>query len=474
VIVLKFGGTSVGDGSRIATVAELVSKQKRRKPILVVSALAGVTEELIRLAERARQGESDAIAPVVASLGERHRRAARESGVGGIDLERLLAEIERELGRAGELARGVALLRELTARTRDEILAIGELLSSRIAAAALSARGEPVVWIDPRDLIATDDAFGAANPDEDAIAAAAPRRIGAPVADGRIVVTGGFVGRSEGGETTTLGRGGSDTTAALLGAALGAGAIEIWTDVDGILTADPRLVEGARRIPEISYAEAAELAFFGAKVIHPASIRPAVRRGIPVTIRNTFRPESAGTIIHAGAAGDGVRALASRKGTTAIFVTNPRMLLAHGYAARVFAVFERARVPVDVIATSEVSIAVTVDSGASLERILRDLESFADVDVRRGLGVLTVVGQRLRSTPGVGARIFRALGDINVLLVSQGASETNVTFVVEEEALGAAMNRLHDEFFGAARVVSSAASAATAASGAAVSAEVAP
>ena len=451
MIVLKFGGTSVGDGSRIATVAELVSKEKRRRPIVVVSALAGVTEELIRLAERARQGKGSTIDPVGGSLRERHRRAARESGVRGRELESLLEEIGREIGRIEELARGVALLKELTARTRDEIISIGELLSSRIAAAALAARGEPMEWIDPRDLIATDDAFGAANPDEEAIAAAVDRRRVAAIADGRIVVTGGFVGRSPHGDTTTLGRGGSDTTASLIGAAIGASAIEIWTDVDGILTADPRLVDGARSIAEISYAEAAELAFFGAKVIHPASIRPAVRMGIPVTIRNTFRPTSAGTIIRAGAAGDGVRALAARKGSTAIFVTNPRMLLAHGYAAWVFAAFERARVPVDVIATSEVSIATTVDSAAPIERVLRELESFADVEVRRDLGVLTVVGQRLRSTPGIGARIFRALGDINVLLVSQGASETNFTFVVEEEALGVAMNRLHDEFFGAER-----------------------
>jgi len=448
MIVLKCGGTSVGDGARIAAVAGLVSKRKREKPVAVVSALSGVTNDLVALSSAARLGDTIEMDRLLARLLERHRRAAEDAGVAVSDRPTLLEEIDDAIAGATGLARGVALTRELTPRTSDAIVATGELLSSRIVAAAIRARGADTVWIDPREIVGTDRSYGGANPDEEAIAVRCAGRIVPELEGGRIVVTGGFVGREPGGETTTLGRGGSDTTAALLGAALGASSIEIWTDVDGILTANPEFVAGARRIPALSYAEAAELAFFGAKVLHPASIRPAVRRGIPISIRNTFRPEAPGTIVRADAGGAGVRALAARGRTSAICVTSPGMLFSHGYAARVFSVFDRHQVPVDVIATSEVSIATTVDEDAPLAALARELETFAEVEVRRGLGVLAVVGQRLRSTPGIGARIFGALGDVNVFLVSQGASETNVTFVVEGRDLPTAMNRLHDEFFG--------------------------
>jgi aspartate kinase len=271
-------------------------------------------------------------------------------------------------------------------------------------------------------------------------------------AAGRVVVTGGFVGAAPDGSTTTLGRGGSDYSAALLGAALqdaGAGveAIEIWTDVDGILSADPRIVPAARIVPEVGYAEAAELAFFGAKVLHPATIRPAVTRGIPVKVKNTFRPHAPGTTVRAEVPGAGVMALAMRTGVVAIFVGSPRMLLAHGYAARVFAVFERHATPVDVIATSEVSISITVDARAPIDDLVRDLSEFAEVSVLGDLAVVSVVGRKLRSTPRVAASVFAALGDINVVLISQGASETNLTFVVQAANAPEAVRRLHRELF---------------------------
>jgi aspartate kinase len=265
-------------------------------------------------------------------------------------------------------------------------------------------------------------------------------------------VTGGFFGAAPDGSTTTLGRGGSDYSAALLGAALhdaGAAveAIEIWTDVDGILTADPRIVRTARIVPEVGYAEAAELAFFGAKVLHPATIRPAVARGIPVRVRNTFRPGAGGTTVRAEVPGAGVMALAMRTGVVALFVGSPRMLLAHGYAARVFAVFDRHAAPVDVIATSEVSISITVDARAPIDDLVRDLSEFAEVSVLRDLAVVSVVGRKLRSTPRVAASVFAALGDINVVLISQGASETNLTFVVQASDAPEAVRRLHREHF---------------------------
>ena len=452
MLVMKFGGTSVGTGSRIAGVAELVAARLAEEPFVVVSAMGGVTDALLALSRAAREGSRDAAAAALATLGETHRAAVAALALDADAAAALTDEIARELARLEALATGVALLGELSARTTDAICAAGELLSAALTAAALAKRGVPVARVDPRDWMATDASFGAAVPDEAALAANAARRLLPERAAGKVVVTGGFVGAAPDGATTTLGRGGSDFSAALLGAALrdaGAdvAAIEIWTDVDGILTADPRLVPAARLVPEVGYAEAAELAFFGAKVLHPATIRPAVARGIPVRVRNTFRPGGGGTTVRSEAPGAGVRAIAMRSGVAALFVGSPRMLLAHGYAARVFSVFERHGVPVDVIATSEVSISITVDALSPLDALVRDLSAFAEVSVLRDLAVVSVVGRKLRSTPRVAASVFGALGDVNVVLISQGASETNLTFVVEAKDGPEALRRLHRELF---------------------------
>lgn len=452
MLVMKFGGTSVGTGERIAGVAELVASRLSEGPFVVVSAMGGVTDALLALSRAAREGDRAAAAAAIATLGEKHRAAVDALGLEDGAAGKLREEISRELARLESLTTGVALLRELSARTSDAICAAGELLSTALTAAALERRGVAVARVDPREWMATDGTYGSATPDEAALAANATSRLLPEHAAGKVIVTGGFVGAAPDGSTTTLGRGGSDFSAALLGAALhDAGApveaIEIWTDVDGILTADPRLVPGARLVPEVGYAEAAELAFFGAKVLHPATIRPAIARDLPVRVRNTFRPHAPGTTVRAEASGAGVRALAMRTGVAALFVGSPRMLMAHGYAARVFSVFERHAVAVDVIATSEVSISITVDGGAPIDALVRDLSEFAEVSVLCDLAVVSVVGRRLRTTAGVAARVFAALGDINVVLISQGASETNLTFVVQAPDAPAALRRLHRVLF---------------------------
>jgi len=449
---MKFGGTSVGSGGRIADVAGLVAARVAEEPFVVVSAMGGVTDTLLALSSAAREGNREAASAALVTLGEKHHAAVDALGLEPAAATALREEIERELARLDGLATGVALLGELSARTTDAICASGELLSAALTAAALAKRGVAVERVDPREWMATDAAFGTAAPDETAIARRAAERLLPARAAGKVVVTGGFVGAAPDGTTTTLGRGGSDYSAALLGAALrdaGASvlAIEIWTDVDGILTSDPRVVPSARLVPEVGYAEAAELAFFGAKVLHPATIRPAIARGLPVRVRNTFRPEGAGTTVRAEAPGAGVRALAMRSGVAALFVGSPRMLLAHGYAARVFSVFEKHAVPVDVIATSEVSISITVDAKSPLAELVRDLSAFAEVSVLTGLAMVSVVGRKLRSTPRVAASVFAALGEINVVLISQGASETNLTFVVEAGDAPEALRRLHRELF---------------------------
>ena len=452
--VLKFGGTSVGSAERIREVARLVGTRGRAEDpcLVVVSAMGGVTDLLVGLKSSSKVKDRAAAEAALEVLAVRHRNALDALGLPRSETEACTTALDEELRRCRELSLGISLLEEVSPRTSDALLSMGELMSSRFLAAALRARGTEAVWIDPREILATDATHGAALADEAETARRVAARVLPELAAGRVVVTGGFVGAATGGATTTLGRGGSDYSAALFGAALKdagqePGLIEIWTDVDGILTADPRVVPQARLVPEVSSAEAAELAFFGAKVLHPATIRPAVARGIPVVVRNSFRPEGAGTVVRRDATGTGVRAIAMRKGVTALFVGSPRMLLAYGYAARVFSVFERHRVSVDVIATSEVSISITVDGKAGLEGIVRDLSEFAEVSLLEHLAVVSVVGRNLRSTAGIAVRVFAALGDVNVILISQGASDTNMTFVVAEADAPTALRRLHKEFF---------------------------
>ncbi len=457
-VVRKFGGTSVGGGKRLRDVARLIDELGARGSLVVVSAMAGVTDGLVELGEQARRGAIDAAQHLAARLAQQHHRALVELELGRASESGALAErglrehLEASLQRWREIANGAALLGDLSPKSADELLATGELLASRLLAAALAVRGVDAVWVDPRRVLVTDARFGRAEPDVAAIRGAARELLLPHLLAGRTVVTGGFVGAASTGETTTLGRGGSDLSAALLAAALGAPDLEIWTDVDGVMTADPRQVPEARRVPELSYAEAAELAFFGAKVLHPATLRPAIAAGIPVRIRNTFAPEGDGTRIAGGVAGAGVTAISSRGGAAALFLTNPRMLLAPGHAARVFAVFERHGVAVDVIATSDVSISVTVDRAAPLGELVRELGDHADVVVERGLAVVSIVGRRLRSTPGLAARVFTALGDVNVVLISQGASDTSLSFVVREDDGPPALARLHAALFPPAEV----------------------
>ncbi len=450
--VLKFGGTSVGSAERVAGVADLVAARRADTPLVVVSAMAGVTDLLEALKSSSKARDRAAAEASIDVLATRHRVALDALALPNDDAQACAQNLEGELRRVRDLSLGISLLEEISPRTSDALLAMGELVSSRFVAAALRARGARAVWIDPRDILATDAAYGAAMPDEKETTRRVAARVVPELAAGRTVVTGGFVGAAPDGSTTTLGRGGSDFSAAILGAALADSgqpveAIEIWTDVDGILTADPRVVPAAKLLDEVVYAEAAELAFFGAKVLHPATIRPAVSRGIPVAVRNTFRPEAKGTVVRADAPGAGVRAVAMRKGVAALFLGNPRMLFAHGYAARVFSVFERLRVPVDVITTSEVSISVTVDGKAPLDLLAEQLSELAEVTILRHLAVVSVVGRKIRTTPGIAHRVFGALGGVNVVLISQGASDTNITFVVGEDDAAEAVRRLHREFF---------------------------
>jgi aspartate kinase len=436
--VLKFGGTSVEDAAACARVTGIVRAHGGARPVVVVSALARVTDALLACV---REGSLRGFEPHL----ERHREMAQRL----LDAATCAAFLD-ELRRARE---DMAALIErfgrergaLGARLQDEVVAYGERLSGSLLSAALATAGLPARHVDARRCIVTDETPGRAIPDASGTTARTCAELLPLLDGGAIPVLGGFIGASPGGVTTTLGRGGSDYTAALVGAALGAAEIQIWTDVSGVLTADPRVVRGAHTIPSLSYAEAAELAYFGAKVLHPKSIQPAMDRGIPVRICNSRAPDDPGTLVTAAADvwPGTVKSIAHKTGITVLQISSARMLGAYGFLRALFEVFDRHAVPVDVVATSEVSVSLTVDDAARLPAVVAELEALGDVRVERRRAIICIVGEGLRTTPGIAARVFETIRDINVSLISQGASRVNLTFIVDEEHVEDAVARLH-------------------------------
>ena len=448
---MKFGGTSVADPEAIGRLIDIVRRQQAKAtgdaPVVVVSALAGVTDTLVAVAQFAEDGQSDRAAAALQALEERHLAVA--AAVTSASRERLLDEVQQEFKELAGLVHALAVLREVSPRSRDAVHAVGELVSSRIVAAAFADQQIPSAWIDARTVLITDDEHTAAAPDmietcERARAVVAPQS-----AAGKVVVVGGFIGATANGVTSTLGRGGSDYSAAIFGACLATAEIQIWTDVDGMLTADPRIVAQPRVVPQLSFAEASELAYFGAKVLHPSTILPAVSKNIPVRILNSRRPENAGTRITADAmpAAGCLTAIACKRDVTVIDITSTRMLMAHGFLRRLFEVFERFKTAVDVVTTSEVSVSVTVDDTRRLEGILDNLHNFAEASCEREMAIICAVGENLRADPSLFGRAVTALDRIPLRLVSQAASRRNITFVLRDSDVAHAMMRLHETFF---------------------------
>ncbi len=448
MIVMKFGGTSVGSAERIRALADRVREHLSQQPVVVVSALSGVTDQLIRGARLALAHDPAAEA-VVPDLRARHEAAARELLPAGDARDRVLAHIAACAEELRVVYTGVNYLADLTARSLDAISAMGERLSAPIVGAALAELGLPAVALDARRVLVTDDAFGRATPDMEATGARVLETLVPALEAGRVPVLGGFAGATPQGVTTTLGRGGSDWSAAIFGALLPAREIQIWTDVDGMMTLDPRVFPRARVIPEVSFDEAAELAYFGAKVLHPATIKPAVERGIPVRILNSLNPKAPGTRITRDARGEAgePRAIAFKKGISVLQISQPRMLGAHGFLAKVFEVFARHRTSVDLIATSEVSVSLTVDQPDALPAVCRDLEALGEVNVLPDTAIVSVVGRGFLKRPGIAGRLFSALRDVNVLMISFGASDVNCSCVVAEADAERAVRSLHHEFF---------------------------
>jgi len=448
--VMKFGGTSVEDARAFARVAELVSSEAARAPaVVVVSAMSKFTDALIAAAEAADGGRADEAARSLEPHFGRHAEVAREllpaaeAEAFAPLLDASRAEVGAVLGELAAKARPPALL-------RDRLVSCGEQLSANLLAAVLRARGLGAAYVDARECVLTDDEHGRATPAKAETEGHTRGCVGPHVAAGRVPVMGGFIARSlRTGETTTLGRGGSDFTAALVGAALGAREIQIWTDVPGVMTADPRVVPEARTIRRLSYGEAAELAFFGAKVLHPKTILPAVVRNIPVRICNSHDPAGPDTVVYFDAemTPRTVKGIACKSGVHIVHITSARMLGAYGFLRAIFEVFERHRTGVDIVATSEVSVSLSLEETAALDRIIEDLKPIAAVRVESDRAIVCVVGEGLRSTPGIAGRVFSTIRDINVLLISQGASNINLSFVIEERNINDAVRRLHAAFF---------------------------
>jgi len=449
---MKFGGTSVADPDAIIRLVGIVGHQLRATPsappVVVVSALAGVTDTLVATAQLAEDGAAERAASELRALVERHVAVA--TAVTSESRTRLLADLRRELEELIGLIHALAVLREVSPRSRDAVLAVGELASSRIVAAAIADRGIPSDWIDARTVLVTDAEHTIAAPDMIETCERARGRVAPVLAAGKVAVLGGFIGATASGITSTLGRGGSDYSAAIFGACLDAAEIQIWTDVDGLLTADPRIVPQPRVVPRISFAEASELAYFGAKVLHPSTILPAVGKNIPVRILNSRRPENPGTRITAdGRPEQGqLTAIACKRDVTVIDITSTRMLMAHGFLRRLFEVFERFKTAVDVVTTSEVSVSVTIDDTRRLEAILDNLRNFAEASCEPEMAIICAVGENLRADPTVFGRAVTSLDRIPLRLVSQAASRRNVTFVLRDADVPQAMTRLHEQFFG--------------------------
>ena len=452
MVVQKFGGTSVADPAAIRRLIEIVRGARARDgrgPAVVVSAMSGVTDQLLGIASSAgsTDGTSDALSRVE-TLRERHRAAVRDL-VPGPEQAALSADIDATLDQLAQVVRALAVLREVSPRSLDVIAAIGELLSSRIVAAALSDAGVEAQWVDARRAVVTTADHTRAAPLAVETARALRATVGAALTAGRVPVVGGFVGATVDGHTTTLGRGGSDYSGALVGAGIGAREIQIWTDVDGMLSADPRVIKNPRLVPKLSFAEAAELAYFGAKVLHPSTILPAVERDIPVRILNSMRPEGAGTLITAEPSLEGtpLTGLASKKNVTVVDITSTRMLMAYGFLRRVFEVFERFSTAVDVVTTSEVSVSVTVDDARAVPAITEALSEFSEVSTETEMALLCAVGDRLRDEPEIAARVVSVLEEVPLKMISQAASRRNITVVLRQSDLAHAMERLHEEFF---------------------------
>ena len=439
MIVMKFGGTSVGNADRIRKTSEIIRSQLDKKPIVVVSAVTKVTDLLIKLAEEASKCAGDETLDNIRNI---HYKILH-------DLEIATDLLDNDLNGLRELTNEAKASAQLDAKILDKFKSFGERMSSKIVSAQLSNMGIKSKAIDSWDLgLLTNNDFGNAEPLEESYLTL--KNNISKIKE--TIVTTGFIGKTIDSHITTLGRGGSDYSAAIIGMAIDADEIQIWTDVNGIMTTDPKIVADARPVRQVSFAEASELAYFGAKVLHPKTILPAMRKNIPVRVLNSFNPSDEGTKIVSSSKKSEytIKAIACKNKTALIHIDSTRMLGAYGFLARLFYIFDKYKKSVDVISTSEVSVSLTIDENGSIDGMISELKEIGDVEIYRNKSIICIVGEGMKHTSGIAGRTFSALGrdNINIEMISQGASKINITFIVDGKDTQKAVQILHEEYFG--------------------------
>ena len=449
MIVMKFGGTSVENSDAIRRLIEIVGTEIPRKPIVFVSACAGVTNQLLKIAGLSAEGKKDEANDLISSVRTKHEELVEELVSSELPRNYLKGKISVYAHELKNLSQAISVLGEVTNRSRDAIASYGERLSSMIIAQALEDSAVKSALVDAREFMITNDNYTKAAPVFPVVEEKAKKTLLPRVLDGYVVVTQGFIGSSEKGITTTIGRGGSDYSAAIIGSLLNAEEIQIWTDVDGVLTADPSIVPEARRIKKMSFNEASELAYFGARVLHPMTILPAIEKNIPVYVRNSRNPAYHGTLITKGVDAEEcvAKSIVYKERITLLNLVSSRMFLAHDFLEAVFAVFNKYKTIAHAVATSEVSVSVAIDDTSSLEEMKKEFSEFAEVSDSSGKAIVCVVGDNIRHSPGIVGKIFSALDEIRINMISQGASEINLGFVVDEADLERAVRLLHTELF---------------------------
>ena len=448
ITVMKFGGTSVEDACAFERVVSIVAEHRSAHPVVIVSAMVRVTDELVEMFETATCNAQSAALRMLDKSLRRYSRVAQTllSSNGSISVQ---ATIETARCEITELLRRTALETEIRALLKDAVLSYGEQLSAQVMAAVLGERELRGKYVDARRCILTDDAHGCASPLMAETERSTRRELQPLIEASEIPVLGGFIAASANGATTTLGRNGSDYTAGIIGAALAASEIQLWTDVNGILTADPQLVRQARTIPRLAYTEASEMAYFGARVLYPKAVEAASAACIPMRICNTLEPNEIGTLItsESAPATHSIRAIVHKRGISVVHIRSARVLEAHGFLRAIFEILDRHRTVVDVVTTSEVNVSILLDDERVLPLMLEELTQLGIVEIEKSCAIISIIGEGLRRRPGIMARVWNSITDINVSLISQSASNSSLSFVIEEEHLNDALRRLHEEFF---------------------------
>jgi aspartate kinase len=444
-VVMKFGGTSVQDAAAVRRLCQLVQRPSSLRPVVVVSALAKVTDQLMNAGWAAAAGSLDPAREILQVLRQRHETVATGLAKGD-ERRRLTREFASDFKAADKMMSAIAAEKAFAPCSQDKLLGVGESLSSKLVQSALQSAGVDAVLVDARECIITDAAHARATPLWEETNARLQAVLWPLLQLGQVPVMGGFIGATRDGIPTTLGRGGSDFSASIVGAGIHAQRIEIWTDVDGIMTTDPNLCPEARRVPRMSFDEAADLAYFGAKVLHPATLAPAMRGSIPVWVLNSRNPECAGTEIVAHCEGDGVKAITAKRGV-AIVDVEPVRWFAPELLREVFDVFERHQHSLDLLSASRGSLALLVSSVSALSAIADELKGMANVRWENHKALVCLVGEQVRRRPELASQAFRAIGDIDVRMICQGASERNISFLVDESRAVEAVERLHQSFF---------------------------